>query len=74
MARGTRAHRSAVGALALGLLVFGASAHAQRVSSVDRAEVRRTTRAADEAWERGDLEGALQLYQAAFRADPLPAI
>lgn len=74
MARGTRASRFVVGALALGVLSIATSARAQRVSSADRAEVRRTTRAADEAWERGDLEGALQLYQAAFRADPLPAL
>lgn len=73
-ARGTRARRSAVGALALSLLAIGATSHAQRVTNAERAGVRRTARAADEAWERGDLEGALQLYQAAFRADPLPAL
>ncbi|MFO0629936.1 MAG: PEGA domain-containing protein [Polyangiales bacterium] len=74
MPRRALEQRFTAGALALALLGAAASARAQRPSSAERAGVRRTTRAADEAWDRGDLEGALQLYQAAFRADPLPAL
>lgn len=74
MSRGTRTRHVAAGAIALGLLGFAPAGHAQRVTNAERAGVRRSARAADEAWERGDLEGALQLYQAAFRADPLPAL
>lgn len=74
MSRRSQTPRAAVGALAVALVGIAPSASAQRVTNAERAGVRRTARAADEAWERGDLEGALQLYQAAFRADPLPAL
>lgn len=61
-------------ALGLAALLLPSAVQAQRPTVAERTGIRRAARAADEAMDRGDLEGALQLYQAAFRTDPSPAL
>lgn len=62
--------------VALSALLAAGSASAQRAqgTSSERAGVRRSARAAEEAFAQGDFEGALQLFQTAFRTDPQPRL
>lgn len=57
------------------LLVAGrVSAQNNPTTASERAGVRRSARAGDDAFAQGDYEGALQLFQSAFRADPRPRL
>ncbi|MEZ4395091.1 MAG: tetratricopeptide repeat protein [Polyangiales bacterium] len=62
--------------VALSALLAAGGASAQRApgSPSERSGVRRSARAAEEAFEQGDFEGALQLFQTAFRTDPQPRL
>lgn len=59
--------------IAFTLLLRAGAANAQQ-SPAPNVSVRRATRTADEAFEQRDYEGALELYQAAFRNAPTPAL